>query len=298
MNHVLLFDALPSLWPSYVRALASRKPALLPGGAIVPSIEARVAGVAAPARGLAAYRRVCGFPADGTLPLTYPRVLATPLHLALLTSDAFPLRVLGVVHVHERIASARPIGEGERLDVRVSLSGHVETERGQELELVTELRSGGELVWTEAAGFLARRRTARGARSAPPPDPGADEQEVLRLEVPAGVGRRYALASGDLNPIHLSRTTARLFGFPRPVAHGMWSLARVAATLGPRLDGPGPVALEASFKLPVLLPARLSLRARPAVDGLAFALRDAADARPHVTGTLARAATAPSTRAG
>jgi acyl dehydratase len=291
MNHVLLYDALPPLWPSYARAVLSRKPALVPHGGAVPSIEARVAGVVAPARGLAAYRRVCGFRADGALPLTYPRVLATPLQLALLSSDAFPLRLLGLVHLHERISSARPIAEGERLELRTSLSGHRETERGQELELVTELRSSGELVWTEATGFLARRRGARTGRSAPPPDAAAaDEQEVARWEVASGIGRRYALASGDLNPIHLSRPTARLFGFPRAIAHGMWSLARVAATLAPRLGGAGPLALEASFKLPVLLPARLSLRERRTDAGLAFALRDAGDARPHVTGTLARAA--------
>lgn len=290
MNHVLLFDALPSIWPSYARAFLSRKPALVPEGAAVPSIEARVAGVVAPARALAAYRRVCGFPAGGALPLTYPRVLATPLQLGLLTSVAFPLRLLGLVHLHERIRSARPIDERERLELRASLSGHRETERGQELELLTELRSGGEVVWSEATAFLARRRGTRAARSGQPPEPAAvGEEEVARWEVPADTGRRYARVSGDVNPIHLSRATARLFGFDRAIAHGMWSLARVAATLGPRLDGAGPVALDASFKLPVLLPARLSLRERRTGAGLAFALRGADDARPHVTGTIARA---------
>src|SRR6266487_1403229 len=45
-------------------------------------------------------------------------------------------------------------------------------------------------------------------------------------ELPADLGRRYAAVSGDRNPIHLYRLTAWLFGFRRPIAHGMWAAAR------------------------------------------------------------------------
>ena len=49
------------------------------------------------------------------------------------------------------------------------------------------------------------------------------------------VGRAYAEVSGDHNPIHTSRIGARLFGFPRPIAHGMWTQARCLAALPSRL---------------------------------------------------------------
>ena len=49
------------------------------------------------------------------------------------------------------------------------------------------------------------------------------------------IGRRYGAVSGDRNPIHLYPLTARLFGFRRAIAHGMWTKARCLAALEGRL---------------------------------------------------------------
>ena len=55
------------------------------------------------------------------------------------------------------------------------------------------------------------------------------------MRVPGDIGRRYAAVSGDRNPIHLYPLTARAFGFPRAIAHGMWLKARTLAALEGRL---------------------------------------------------------------
>jgi acyl dehydratase len=91
--------------------------------------------------------------------------------------------------------------------------------------------------------------------------------------------------SGDWNPIHLAPLSARLFGFERAIVHGMWSLGRIAAELGPRVAASA-VELSAAFKLPVLLPAAVTLRSWPEGGGLGFALRDGAGVKPHVTGSF------------
>jgi acyl dehydratase len=213
-----------------------------------------------------------------------------PLQLAVLTSRAFPLRLMGLVHVRNAIRSGRPVGEHERLDMRCQVEGHREAERGQEIDLVTEVEAAGERVWWETSTLLARRPRPREA----PPRPAAEVPgerpppaglRTSRWDVPASIGRRYALVSRDLNPIHLSRVTARWFGFERAIAHGMWSLARAAAEIGPPA-APGPVSLVAAFKLPVLLPARLLFRAWPDEAGTAFALLDERGERPHLAGAL------------
>jgi hypothetical protein len=85
-----------------------------------------------------------------------------------------------------------------------------------------------------------------------------------------------------LNPIHVSDVTARLFGFPRAIAHGMWSLARCAALLDVR----GPCRLEAHFKLPVLLPATVCLERRDGPAGVDFTLLDARGEKPHLAGRV------------
>jgi hypothetical protein len=287
----LSFERPPAAWPSLVRALLSRRPALLATGQTIPALEARLAPrVAEPGR-LEAYRALCGFDPDERLPITWPHALAGPLHLALLSGGAFPLRLLGLVHLRNRIDAARPIGQGEPLELRCRVGGHRDVERGQEFDLVTEGRAGGELVWVETSTMLARRRVASPARPAPVavPTPAApDGARSCTFRLGADLGRRYAGLSGDYNPIHLSAATARLFGFRRAIIHGMWSLARVAAELQPRV-GDGPLVLEVAFKLPVLLPGRVTLRDWPRERGLGFALLDEAGERPHATGNLVAA---------
>ncbi|MFD6549556.1 MaoC/PaaZ C-terminal domain-containing protein [Streptomyces sp. NPDC058398] len=90
------------------------------------------------------------------------------------------------------------------------------------------------------------------------------------------VGRRYGAVSGDRNPIHLHPLTARLFGFPRAIAHGMWTVARCLAEYGP-----GQVAeVRAEFRAPVLLPGAVTYAAR----GASFELRSGD--RLHLTGDV------------
>ena len=74
----------------------------------------------------------------------------------------------------------------------------------------------------------------------------------VEWRLPGDLGRRYAAVSGDHNPIHLYALTAKAFGFPRQIAHGMWSKARCLAALDGRL--PDAVTVEVAFKKPVLLP--------------------------------------------
>ncbi len=280
----LTFERPPAVWPALVKAVLARRPSLLPPGRTVPALEARLAPRTPEPRPLEAYREVCGFEPDGTLPITYPHALAGPVHLALLTGEGFPVKLLGLVHLRSRIEAVRPIGELEPLDLRCRVEGHRETDRGQEFDLVTEARAGGALAWTETSTLLARRAGSRPPR--PPKGPVAPAgARSMTWSLGAGLGRRYARVSGDYNPIHLSAATARLFGFRRAIAHGMWSLARVAAELQPRLAGGGAV-LEVDFKLPVLLPGRVTLREWPTGRGFGFALLDGGGERPHATGTF------------
>jgi len=98
---------------------------------------------------------------------------------------------------------------------------------------------------------------------------------VAEWRLAGDVGRRYGAASGDRNPIHLYPLTARLFGFRRAIAHGMWTVARCLAAHGT----PAAAVLRADFRAPVPLPGTVTYAAE---DGL-FELR-AADGRTHLTG--------------
>src|ERR1700723_2765123 len=81
----------------------------------------------------------------------------------------------------------------------------------------------------------------------PPPPP---------RKAPGARGRRYGSVSGDLNPIHIHPLTARLFGFPSAIAHGMWTKARSLAALEARL--PPAYTAGVAFKRPILLPGKVA----------------------------------------
>jgi acyl dehydratase len=97
-------------------------------------------------------------------------------------------------------------------------------------------------------------------------------------------GRRYAAVSGDHNPIHLYPLTAKVFGFPRQIAHGMWSLARCVAALENRI--PDAVTVDAAFKKPIFLPSTVLFGqdALGVEDGIAFALTSPTSGAPHLVG--------------
>src|SRR5213076_2448555 len=79
-------------------------------------------------------------------------------------------------------------------------------------------------------------------------------------KLPGDIGRRYAAVSGDRNPIHLHPLSARLFGFPRAIAHGMWTKARALAAQEAEL--PDAYTTSVRFRKPILLPSRVEFGAR------------------------------------
>ncbi|MFD0036159.1 MaoC family dehydratase [Streptomyces anulatus] len=278
-----------------------------PDATLPPDRLTRPAAPVAPGP-LAAYRRICGFTEPGPLPLTYPHVLAFPLTMRLMTGRTFPLPVLGLVHTWIEITPHRAATPAEPLELTVYAEKLTPHRRGTEVTMATEARVGGELVWESRSGYLSRHRqatpdtttpdgatpdratpergtAAQGAdpvTAVPPAAGGLPARAEWRL--PGDLGRRYGAVSGDRNPIHLHPLTARLFGFPRAIAHGMWTVARCLAEAG---DPSSIRSVRAGFRAPVLLPATVTYAAD--ATGNAFELRGA-KGRVHLVGTVTRQA--------
>ena len=53
----------------------------------------------------------------------------------------------------------------------------------------------------------------------------------------AGLTKRYAEASGDMNPIHIDEEFAKSVGLPGCILHGLWSMAQVARAHAAVADG-------------------------------------------------------------
>lgn len=222
---------------------------------------------------VAEYDRVCGFRLSDTLPATYPHVLAFPLALDLMTASDFPFPVVGLVHVANRISLVRPISVEERLDLTVRAADLRPHDRGRQLDIVAEATVDGELVWRDVSTYLRKEKSGQSSRSPDDPPPAS-----AVWKVPARIGSEYAAVSGDRNPIHTSTLAAKAFGFPRRIAHGMWSKARCLAALEGRL--PSSYSVDVSFKRPILLPSTVTFTASPTPSGWRFALPT------HLVGTV------------
>ncbi|MER7841323.1 MaoC/PaaZ C-terminal domain-containing protein [Streptomyces sp. NPDC096040] len=274
MNSVIVLSSAPSLTPLLARG-ALRSPFKRPGAGVeFPRTRLVLPGLRPDLGRLAAYERVCGFATgDDGMPVTYPHVLGFPLAMRLMSEREFPLPLLGLVHTSIEISRYAEMPADGIYELSVHVAGLSPHRRGTEAVLVTEVRGGEAVVWESRSRYLARHRTshtAEASREEPAPLPAVAEWRIA-----ADVGRRYGAASGDRNPIHLHPLTARLFGFPRAIAHGMWTVARCLAAHGV----PERARVEAEFRAPVLLPGTVTY----AAEGGRFELRSGSG-RVHVRG--------------
>jgi MaoC like domain len=285
------YDSAPSMLPLYAKAVApavpglSMLPGLRRGSRELPDLDLDQPGVRIDGDRLAEYSEVCGFGLRDEIPATYPHILAFPLHMALMTDGSFPFAPMGLVHVANRITQYRPIRREKTLDLRVRATDLRPHPKGRQFDIVSDARVDGEVVWRDVSTMLRRgggdgrdgdgRRQAREDRPVP--------KGATRWRLPGDLGRRYAAVSGDRNPIHLYGATAKAFGFPRQIAHGMWSKARCLAALQPRL--PDAFEVDVEFKKPILLPATVALGAQQSASGIDFGLTDAKKGTPHVVGS-------------
>ena len=281
-----VLEALPALGPLYARALLPRRRGA--GPAQVGRRAVVVPGVALDRERVAAYARVCGFGVGETVPVTYPHVLAFAAQVHLMVTQPFP-PLLGLIHVRQRVAAHAPLPVGGSVEVRAWAEGPAAHPRGLTVDLHAQVRHDGALAWSGTSRYLRRGPTPAGLGTPDEsalPAPGGASSAVW--PVGAATGRRYAAVSGDVNPIHLSAISARPFGFRRAIAHGMWTMARALAVLGPRAGAP--VGVEVAFGAPVLLPSTLAMVVAPVPGGgrgdLDLAVRSRSMRRTHLSGTV------------
>ena len=249
-------------------------PPALPGLFMQAALRRKVTGSRLPEQGLrcwvsvdpdkvSAFRKVCGFVTSSLLPPTYPHVLAFPLQMKLLTDKDFPFPLLGLVHLANRVSIRRPLGGVIKAQVSVRVDHLKPHAKGATFSLITQIEDALGLLWEEHSTMLCRGVQLEGEiESSFEPAPMA-MSELATWYAPADIGRQYAKVSGDYNPIHLSDASAKLFGFPTAIAHGLWIESRTLAALDDHLPDSN-VDITVEFQKPVRLPSEVTLSASAA----------------------------------
>lgn len=246
-------------------------------------------GVMATREAVDAYAAVCGFPRKDVVPLPFPHVLAFPLHLEIMGDPRFPWPGVGTVHLENSITAHRAVRVGEVLDLVVEAGPARPHDKGALVDFRAVATVDGETVWESSSTYLRRGARVDGEHTDGPAAGGLQLPDApdggIVWRLPGDLGRRYAAVSGDHNPIHLHPLTARALGFPRQIAHGMWTMARSVAAVENRL--PEACTVEVAFKKPVLLPGEVRFSHAATAQGEHHvALVRPRDGAPHLLGRI------------
>lgn len=289
MSAIVLPDlsVLPSTAPLFWKAALSsrRKPGESPE---VPANVVTLKNFALQGDHIAAYNAVCQLP-EGAIAITYPQVVAAPLHMHVMTQANFPLPLVGLVHLRNVITQKAALSAGTPYDVRVQVGESRRSKLGIEVDLLTDYLADGESLWSAVTTVLHRAKTKSRGSKAPPPTVAAVTAQYMPFSAPEDIGRRYAAVAQDYNPIHLHALTAKLLGFDRAIAHGMWSVARSLGLLLPahiEAHGGSPTRLAIQFKQPLLLPGRVTLKQVQAGKAVDFDLLAREGGKTHLSGRL------------
>ena len=241
------------------------------------------------------FKTICGYGSAPqtdkapAVPAPYVQTLFIGLLSRFISSGYFPINPMGLIQVGQSFELKRSINLDEVLDLSCSLLDMTQTQKGIHTRFLLEARSSfkskKEVVWQGISTYFTRAK-------AMPKTKRKEQQEETPLEVvetiqvPRNTGLKYAAVSGDYNPHHLYGWTAKFIGFKQPIAHGMWSLARAGASLEKRFDYPSALKIQGSLKLPIFMPATITLGVKAEGNQAHFELRDHKKGLPHLKGTF------------
>ena len=233
------------------------------------------------------FKDLCGYGDSRApeVPAPYIQTLFIGIIGRFISAPHFPITPMGLIQVGQAYTLYRPVSLDDTLDLSCSLLDMTQTPRGITTRFDLKAFTGGNLAWQGIASNFTRAKN-------PPPKQGAPPKKEAPLpvletiRVSADTGRRYAALSGDYNPHHLYPWTAKLIGFKRAIAHGAWSLARACASLENRYGYPDSFTIEGAMKLPIFMPASVTLGLEQTDQATRFELRDKIKELPHLKGTF------------
>jgi acyl dehydratase len=226
----------------------------------LPAVRHTVDGVHIAPDRVSGFQQLMHGTVRDTLPSVFLHSVAFPVAMSVMTRQDFPLPLLGMVHLANRVNHLRPVHFAEPLTVTAWAEGLRGHHAGTQVELHTRIDAGGETVWEGVSDYLAKAVYLPGLDKAMRPERTdfIPPQPTARWRLGPEAGREYAGVSGDFNPIHLSAVSAKMLGLKRSIAHGMYLASRVLTSV--EATASEPFSWRIDFAAPVFLPATVAVR--------------------------------------
>jgi len=153
----LNYSSKPKNGPAMFRALVlPRKGFNADAG--LPDIKATWKGAQADLNALSDYLRTLNLGESSNLPILYPHVMAGSMHMNMLSHKTFPIRLLGSVHLKNRITQYKAIPVDAVMDLHSEIASYRLVEKGLEFDFTTVATINGEKVWDEVSIYFQAGR--------------------------------------------------------------------------------------------------------------------------------------------
>jgi NAD(P)-dependent dehydrogenase (short-subunit alcohol dehydrogenase family)/acyl dehydratase/putative sterol carrier protein len=219
--------------------------------------------------------------ADAVAPPMYHVKPFISLMMKLATDPELELDLLRLVHGEHDVTFHAPLRHGDLLQLRGTLRDVQEKSSGRVVTFGLYGFVDGALAIEGTTTYFIRGKSKGGAKkpkAAPAEAPPAPDLTVEQA-VTADQADRYAVASGDDNPIHVNPETAKAAGLPGVILHGLCTMAFAQRDLIRDVAGGDPTRLRrlaVRFARPVFPGSTLTLKAWRGEDGqVAFVTENA-----------------------
>ncbi len=203
----------------------------------------------------------------------YIQTLSLEMQLSMMVRPDFVFSPMGLVHIGNEIKISQLPEQSDRLVLK-TVFGHIfKHRRGWLFELRTLAYVSDELAVEATSYYLSKdnkqanlktKKISEDIADMSNDDQSKHESGASHFKTPSWIshphdrlskdtgswsdvrsvtlpfksnsGRAYARISSDYNPIHLLPITARIFGFRRAIAHGMFSKALALSNMAEELD--------------------------------------------------------------
>ncbi len=275
--------------PSAIEVLAKAGKTLFrKGQQELPDNSVSVKGCHIEKKNLTAYNKICQFKDLNFVPATYPYIFSFPLQMQLMSDKKFPYPLPGLVHLANSITQHRTLQVSDNFDIFCHFGEKIHHEKGQAFEIKTGILVDNELIWSCTSVYLYKGKEGKGSEIAWEEPMPIDKGRKQSWELAYTLGIQYAMVNKDINPIHIIPLTARLFGMPRHIIHGMWNLGRVLAAESEK-ENLSAVSIHVHFKTPVFLPSAIIYRSEldtSLSNKINFDIVDKHEEKPHARGTI------------
>jgi hypothetical protein len=227
------------------------------------------------------------------------------MQLEMMVNKPFPFKPMGLVHLANFIKVNCLPEQNSKLMLKTSFNGLTWHKKGWVFAVLSEGFVDGKLAISGTSYYLSRQKHNQvNENEALATDMSIGELHVkadnggqtactmpiveaaispfnktIEMNFPLGIGRNYARVSGDFNPIHLSRWTAKVMGFRQAIAHGMYSEAICLSAVlkqemqnGKRALAQTPIQFSTQFMQPIYLPTCCELKVNFEVDQIDLSL--------------------------